>query len=294
MGGTDQIWQDHHYRSADDRLDLYARDYRGPEGAPVLLMLHGLTRSSKDFDAIAAHLADRYRIIVPDQRGRGLSAYDPEPKKYHIKTYIADMVALLDGLGIASAVLIGTSMGGLMTMVMGASMPDRVKAMVINDIGPVVEQAGIDRIKSYMGKGKPVTDWDSATDYCALTGSDTFPDYTREDWLAMARRIFVEADGGGLRINYDPAISQSLGGDSDDKAAPQSDLWGIWDKLSDIPALVVRGETTDLFSVETMQEMERRHPKDFAHVTVPRIGHAPMLDEPEALAAIEAFLAEFA
>lgn len=279
-------FKDHFYRSADDRLDLYARIYDG--SAPPLLLMHGLTRNSSDFEALADHYAGRYQVIVPDQRGRGRSDYDPEAANYTPATYVGDMFALLDGLQISKAALIGTSMGGLMAMVMAAMVPERVNGIILNDIGPEVDQAGLDRIQGYVGEVAPFTNWDEAAKHCKKINKGALPDYDDDDWLGFARRTCIEMPSAQIKFAYDPAISEAVSGE--DLSAVPADLWPMWDLLANIPVLVTRGAHSDILSKETVAEMGRRHPTDFVTVDIPKRGHAPMLDEPEALRAIETFL----
>jgi pimeloyl-ACP methyl ester carboxylesterase len=279
-------YRDRRYRSADGRLTLFARDYPG-DGAPLLLM-HGLSRNSADFEPLAAHLAGSYRLIVADQRGRGRSDHDPEPANYRPDIYAADMWALLDSLEIERAGLIGTSMGGLMAMIMGATRADRVPAIVLNDVGPEIMTEGLDRIRSYVGGGSVLRDWDEAADRCAAINGQAFPDFGRADWLAFARRTCTERPEGGIVFAYDPAISSSVQGAEPATVPP--DLWPLWDMLSDIPILLIRGGLSDLLSGDTAAEMGRRHRGPFTRIDIPNRGHAPLLDEPPAVAAIREFL----
>ncbi len=281
----------HRYRSACGRLDLAARDYPAREaGAPDLLLMHGLTRSSADFEPLAAHLAGRYRLIVPDQRGRGLSQWDPDPSQYRPDVYAQDMLALLDGLGVTRACLIGTSMGGLMAMVMNALRPELAAGFVFNDIGPVLDPAGLARIQGYVGAGRTMASWQEAAARCRAVNAAAFPDFGGADWLSFARRTCRENADGTVSFAYDPAISQGMDGDAPQTVSP--DLWPLWDLLDAAPVLVVRGALSDLLSAGTVREMAQRHAGPFAAVDVPRVGHAPILDELPALAAISAFLRE--
>jgi len=277
------------YTSACGRLELFARDYEG-EGPPLLLM-HGLTRNSADFEPLAQHLAGRYRLIVPDQRGRGLSDSDPDPANYRPDIYVRDMFALLDGLGIERAALIGTSMGGLMAMIMGAIAPERVPAIVLNDIGPALEAAGLARIGGYVGGGEPLADWREAAARCEAVNRQAFPDFGAEDWDAFARRTCRAAVDGRVAFAYDPAIARAF--ETEEGVAPP-DLWPLWQALGEKPVLVIRGVLSDLLSGDTVARMEQLHPGPFTRADVSQRGHAPLLDEPEALAAIETFLTEHA
>ena len=281
-------YREHRYQSACGQLELFARDYSG-DGPPVLMM-HGLTRNSADFSPLAAHLGGRYRLIVPDQRGRGLSQSDPDPANYRPDIYAADMFALLASLGVERPAMVGTSMGGLIAMVMNAMQPGSFPAIVFNDVGPVLDPAGLARISSYVGGGAPLASWDEAAQACAAINADAFPDFGEADWQAWAQRTCRKLPDGRVEFAYDPAISQGFA-DADD--APQVDLWPLWAMLGETPVLAVRGGLSDLLTADTVQEMKARHSGPFASVTVPGRGHAPLLDEPEAVAAITAFLGEY-
>ena len=278
-------YDDLRYRSADARLTLYARDYGGT-GTPVLC-LHGLTRNSADFAALARHLSPRCRVIVPDVRGRGLSEYDPQPMHYQPGVYAQDAFALLNHLGVARCVVIGTSMGGIMGMIMGVTAPQRLIGLVLNDVGPELDAAGLARIGAYTGKVEPARDWAEAAARCRASNAQAFPDYGEDDWLAFARRTCRETPDGPAPA-YDPGIAVPF--KAAEGAAPP-DLWGLWDALAAIPALVLRGERSDLLTAATVARMQALH-AGLTAVTVPGRGHAPMLDEPAAVAAIDAFLRE--
>ena len=272
-----------------DGLSLYAKAY-GPAAAKLnVLCLHGLTRNHKDFEPMIAALPGHYRFIAVDVRGRGRSAFDPEPNNYSPAIYAKDMGALLDKLGIARVALIGTSMGGLISLLMTRRMPKRIAGVVLNDVGPVVEKAGIARIAGYAGKVRPVTGWESAAEAVKTIQGAAFPDLPEERWTDFARRTYRELPTGEVVLDYDPNIARSLG-----KVKPGAltnfALWRMFGGLKKTPLLVVRGETSDILSEKTALEMVRRHP-DAKLATVPRVGHAPILDEPEAVSAITDFLA---
>ncbi|MGH8192136.1 MAG: alpha/beta fold hydrolase [Rhodanobacteraceae bacterium] len=273
------------FPSADGRLQLYARDYAGD--GPCLLMLHGLTRNSADFATLAERFAGRFRVVVPDQRGRGRSQYDPEPVNYTPVAYCADMQGLIARLGLDRPVLIGTSMGGLMAMVMASMAPARYRGIVLNDVGPVVDANGLARIAGYVGNAPEITDWHGATAFCKVANGSAFPHYGDEDWCRFAHRLFREDANGVPRLAYDPAIAAGLAG-SDAGAIPP-DLWPMWDTLAALPILAIRGQHSDILSAATLEEMGKRHP-GMRTALVACVGHAPMLDEPEALDAIERFL----
>ena len=278
---------EHRYRSACGRLELFARDY--PSDGPSLLLMHGLTRNSGDFEPLARHLAGQYRLIVPDQRGRGLSQEDSEPSRYRPDVYAGDMFALLESLGIERPGLIGTSMGGLMAMVMNAMKPGSFPAIVFNDVGPVLSPEGLARIAGYVGGGEPFADWDAAASACAAINGDAFPDFGEADWHSWARRTCRELPDGRVAFAYDPAIADGFADIGDE---PQPDMWPLWDALGETPVLVIRGALSDLLVTDTVKTMQERHKGAFSHVDIANRGHAPMLDEPAALAAIDDFLRE--
>jgi pimeloyl-ACP methyl ester carboxylesterase len=284
-------YREHRYMSACGQLELFARDYpaAGNGDVPSLLLMHGLTRNSGDFEPLAARLAGDYRLIVPDMRGRGLSQYDPDPSQYRPDVYAADMFALLQSLGIGHPGLIGTSMGGLIAMVMNAMKPGTFPGIVFNDVGPVLDMDGLGRIGSYVGSEKAFLDWDSAAKACSAINASAFPDYKDADWQAWARRTCRELPDGRVTFAYDPAIADSLG---DVIEQPQPDIWPLWDALGETPVLVIRGALSDLLAADTVSAMRKRHRGPFIHVDVPNRGHAPMLDEPVSLAAIGDFLGE--
>ena len=276
------------YWTSSDGLNLHYRNYPGPEtGAklPVLCM-HGLTRNSRDFAALAEDLAATRRVIVPEMRGRGLSAYAPDSDTYSPITYVADVEKLLAEQGIDRFVVIGTSMGGLMAMLMAAARPGRIAAVVMNDIGPVIETDGLSRISGYVGQGRSYPTWVHAARGLAEAHSAAFPDYDLDQWLEMAKRTMVVTQNGRIGFDYDMAIAEPFA--KPGNAAP-ADLWSAFDALAGVPMLLVRGALSDLLSEDTVRQMGARNPA-MRTVTVPRVGHAPTLDEPEVRAAIHALL----
>jgi pimeloyl-ACP methyl ester carboxylesterase len=279
-------WQDRFWNS-EDGLRLHYRDYAGPADQPPILCLPGLTRNARDFEAVAARLAGTWRVIAIDFRGRGESEHDPQPANYKPKTYARDVLKLLDQLGIADAVFFGTSLGGLVTMLLAASDPERIAGALINDIGPVVEPVAIDRLRKYVGSGGRWKSWAEAGAAAASINRLAFPHYTAGDWEVFARRLCSERADGGIRPDYDMAIGEAFASNS---GAPNFDPWPLLDGLADKPVLIVRGELSDLFSTQTAARMVEMLPKAEL-VTIPGIGHAPMLDEPEAIAGIDRLLA---
>ncbi|MCF7980373.1 MAG: alpha/beta hydrolase [Pseudomonadales bacterium] len=279
-------YQDVWYPS-EDGLTLYARDYEHPKASLNLLCMHGLTRNSADFEALCDHLHPRYRLVVVDQRGRGRSEYDPVTSNYHPGTYVKDMFRLIEHLNLDNLVLIGTSLGGLMAMIMASLLPGKFKGVVLNDIGPVIEAEGISRIQGYVGKGLPVTNWDEAIAQARAINGAALIDYSEEDWWNFARKLYRENEEGVPVLNYDPAIAELMN-NSQAKAVPP-DLWFAFDALKNTPCLVVRGESSDILSKGCVEEMQRRK-SDLQVVEIVNRGHAPMLDEPQALAAVDQFM----
>ena len=272
------------FYTSDDGLRLYARDYPGSSAAvPVILCLPGLTRNSKDFAALADELCKDYRLVCPDQRGRGRSARDPDPAHYRPERYVDDMETLLMLLNVRQFMVIGTSLGGLMAMMMMARDPQRIHAAVLNDIGPELDPRGIARIAAYVGKAAPVASWQDAARQVEAINGAAFPDFREDDWLAMARDTYIQ-EGAVPVLDYDPAISQGIAAGN---AAPN--LWPLFEMVSTRPLLVLRGELSDILSSQTLAEMTHRLPNVSA-VSIPRRGHAPTLAEPAARTAIAAFL----
>jgi len=279
-------WVDRYWNSADG-LRLHYRDYDGPRDRPPILCLPGLTRNARDFQPVADRLAGEWRVLAVEFRGRGESQHDPNPGNYEPHTYAADLLKLLDQLGIADAVFFGTSLGGIVTMLMSRTDPERIAGALINDIGPVVEDDGIERLRIYVGKAAALGSWEEAAGAAALRNRIAFPDYTPEQWQVFARRLYIERPDGNIHADYDMAIADAF---ATSKGTPDHDPWPLIDGLADKPVLIVRGETSDLFSTETAGRMLAALPKAEL-VTIPGIGHAPVLDEPEAVAGIDRLLA---
>lgn len=273
------------YFTVRDGLRLHYRDYPGAADKPPLLCLPGLTRNSRDFADFAERYSPRFRVIALDFRGRAASDYDPFPARYNPLTYAGDVVELLEQLGIGQAIFVGTSLGGLVTMVIAATAPQLIAAAIINDVGPDVDPAGIERILSYVGNDRRFKDWDEAGEMVAASHQGKFDRFTHADWVAMTKRNCREQDGE-IRFDYDMAIAEPF------KTAgpvPEVDPWPFFAALGTKPLLVVRGEKSDLLTPETAAKMQSVAP-GMRLVTVPGVGHAPELSEPEAVAAIDEFL----
>jgi pimeloyl-ACP methyl ester carboxylesterase len=273
--------------SADGNLRLHA-EVQGPKNAPLtVLCLHGLTRNVADFGFIADHLSARYRVIAASQRGRGKSEWDPQTARYRPTTYVADMFGLLDHLAIERVAVIGTSMGGIMAMLMGAMQPARLEGMVLNDIGPEVPAAGLARLRRSLNDRTPANTWAEASLQARRLNEPAFPEYGAADWEAFARRTYMQDPAGRPVPAFDPAILEGL--NATDPTAVPPDLWAPWRQLQAIPILAIRGALSDILSAETLVSMGARHP-NLTALTLAHRGHAPMLDEPAAVAAIDEFL----
>ena len=280
-GYSDRFW------TSSDGLRLYARDYAGADGEAKLpvICIHGLTRNSKDFEEVAPPIAATgRRVLVLDVRGRGRSDRDSNGANYQIPTYATDVVALMDALGIARAAFIGTSMGGLITMTVAALAPARVAAGLLNDVGPELAPEGIVRIASYVGKPAKIDTWADAAAYAKATNGAAFPDRPDSFWDAFSRRILREDEHGKPARDYDPAIASAVA------PGPMPDLWPLFAAFAaDRPIALVRGAISDLITADIAARMKAAA-SQLDVTEVPGIGHAPMLDEPEAAEAIRRFL----
>lgn len=277
-----------HWASADG-LRLYARDYGAERGGPLpVLCLSGLTRNARDFESIAPRLSLTRRMICPDYRGRGRSQYATDPKSYRPDVELDDVLLLLDQLAIPRVAVIGTSRGGIVAMVMAAKAKERLAGICFNDIGPHVDAAGLLRIRSYLGVAPRFTTWEQAVASIQATNPG-FKNIPEEGWLAFARRVFRD-DNGMPKADYDLRLGEGFPGAEDIAAGKVADIWPMFDQTIAMPSVVLRGENSDLLSAGTVAEMQRRHPA-LAAVTVKDRAHVPLLDEPESIAAIDAWLA---
>ncbi|MBL0968581.1 MAG: alpha/beta hydrolase [Brevundimonas sp.] len=287
-----QTFTERRWTSADG-LSLYARDYAGAAGPAKLpvIAIHGLTRNSADFEGIAPLIAATgRRVLAIDVRGRGRSDRAPDPMTYQPATYAQDVLALLQQAGIEKAVFMGTSMGGLITMALAAIRSKVIAGAIINDVGPEVAKEGLARIAAYSGQPVDTPTWTDAAAYAEKINAVAFPHYKAKDWDAFARRMFTEGPEGAPILNYDPDIAVPIRAAGPKALVPN--LWPMFGKLTrGRPVLLVRGANSDLLSEEIAAKMRKRAPRmDF--VEVPNVGHAPMLDESEARAAIFPFLGE--
>jgi len=278
--------------TAPDGLKLHVRAY-GPRTAAAMpvVCLPGLARTAADFDTLAAALAGdperpRY-VLAMDYRGRGQSEYDRRPANYSFTVELADMLAVLSALEVPPAVLIGTSRGGILSMLLAAVRPTAMRGVVLNDIGPVIETRGLVRIKSYVGRLPEPKDYEDGAEILRRLFAAQFPKLTADDWLTFARRTFQERNGR-LLPNYDAKLAKSLQGIDLERPLPA--LWNEFDALARLPLMVVRGANSDVLSAATVAAMQARRP-DIEAVEVADQGHTPLLTEPGIIRRIGAFVA---
>lgn len=274
------------YWWSKDGLRLHYRDYPGPAERPAILCLPGLTRNARDFAPVADRLAGQWRLICVDLRGRGESAYAKDPMSYSPLVYVQDLEALIETLAPGPLIAFGTSLGGILTMLLAATAHEPLAGALINDIGPVIEPAGLARIRTYVGRGGSWPTWLHAARALAEGHGPIYPDYSIAEWIAMSKRLCRVTSAGRIVPDYDMRIGDPLrvpGGEAG------FDMWPALGSLRDVPSLLVRGGRSDLLSAETAAEMARRLPK-LEQLTLPGIGHAPTLDEPECGDAIDRLL----
>ena len=278
--------KDYFYSSAD-ALKLYCRIYpaRQPGGTPVLC-LPGLTRNSRDFVALAGHLRSRHEVLTADLRGRGLSDRDRDPSHYQLPNYVQDVWSLLDSRRLDRVVVIGTSLGGLIGMVMAAMKPASIAGLVLNDIGPELDPAGLRRIAGYAGKLPPISSWDEAAAQTKSVYGLALSDLTDAEWLDYARCAYRENANGVPVPDVDPKISQAI----KDGPAAAPDMWPLYAQITGVPMLVIRGASSDILAAATVARMLREKP-DLMHIEVANRGHTPLLNEPQCVTAIDSFLA---
>ena len=282
------------YWDSRDGLRLHYRDYAAAgagegDGRPPILCFPGLTRNARDYEAVAARLAPDWRVIALDFRGRGESAYAKDPMTYVPLTYVQDVEALVDTLEIDRFVAFGTSLGGIVTMLLASLDRDRIAGALLNDVGPEIAEAGLARIRNYVGRNTHHPTWLHAGRALSDANGDVYPDYALEDWLAMAKRLYRLNSAGRIVLDYDMKIAEPFRV-AGNEAGP--DMWRTLDALAGRPVLVVRGERSDILSDTTTDAMMLRLGQRAELAIVPGVGHAPTLDEPVAVAAIDRLLAK--
>ena len=278
-------WSDGYWQS-NDGLKLHYRDYAGNSGRPPIICIPGLTRNARDFEGVADRLAGEWRILCVELRGRGESAYARDSMSYVPLTYLQDLEALIRELSLKRFILFGTSLGGLMTMLLSMNDGHRIAGALLNDIGPVLESRGLERIRSYVGRPQNWPTWLHAARFIAEAQGDRYPNWGLDQWLVYAKRLCKLTPGGRIVYDYDMRLAEPFrqpGGEVD------FDLWSAFARLKGIPSLVVRGQLSDLLSEATAERMTAENPV-MESVTVPGVGHAPTLEEPEAAAAIDRLL----
>ena len=277
-------WEDRTFTSRDG-LQLHFRDYPGSRERLPIICLHGLTRNARDFEALAARYGEEYRVIALDFRGRGLSEWDSDPGHYTPITYAVDVIDLIAHLGFSRVILIGTSLGGMVTMLLAVMQPQLIASAVLNDVGPELDPAGIARIQSYVGKGMRFESWREAADRVAANHRHLPASYGPDDWSRIARRLCREQDGE-IVLDYDPAIALPF---QDAPIGQAVDLWSPFRALARSPLLIVRGAESDVLAAGAAKAMLKAA-EHADLMTVPGVGHAPFLDEPEVVSALDAFL----
>ncbi len=284
-----QNWHDIFFTSQDG-LRLYARHYPAPGSRrrPVLC-LAGLTRNSRDFHTLASYLSDPHNpqardVLAVDYRGRGRSAFDPNWRSYNLQVEMLDALDLLTIVGMHEVAVIGSSRGGLIAMIMACLRPTAIGAVVLNDIGPVMEREGLLRIVAYVGRVPLPSTWDEAVSLVRDLNARAFPAIPDLHWAEIARQVFND-DHGRPMPGYDPQLAKA----STLLEGPMPSLWPQFDALARVPAMAIRGELSDLLSEKTLSDMRLRNP-DLVTLTVKGQGHAPLLRDRASLMAIADFL----
>ena len=277
---------ENHYWWSDDGLRLHYRDYPGNEARPPILCLPGLTRNARDFDGLAACLAGRWRVIAIDLRGRGESAHAKDPMTYVPITYVQDVEALLGELGIKHYLAVGTSLGGIVAMLLAGTARARLAGALLNDVGPEIDPAGLARIRGYVGKGGSFPTWMHAARSVGDANADVYPGWGIEEWLAMAKRLYRLNGAGRIVLDYDMKLAEPFRVPGNE-AGP--DMWRALSGLRDVPTLIVRGGRSDVLSAKVATRMTDAL-DDVELVTVPQVGHAPMLTEDDLHAPIDRWL----
>lgn len=276
------------YWTSTDGVKLHARDYAGDPAAVPVVCLPGLTRNARDYAALAATLAPGRRVIAVDFRGRGESGQAKDPMSYVPATYADDVRGLLVEAGIERFVAVGTSLGGLVAMLLAGD--GVLRGAVINDVGPEIESAGLQRIRGYVGRGSSCPTWLHAARTVADAHRDIYPGWELDDWLGMAKRLYRVTSAGRIVLDYDLRIAEPFRVLA---TAEGPDMWEALGGLAAVPVLVVRGGRSDVLSADVAARMIERLPQGEL-VTVPEVGHAPTLSEPAAVAGIARLLGRVA
>jgi len=270
--------------TAQDGLSLFYRDYGDPlsERRP-LLCLGGLARNSKDFRSFAERHAKERRVVCPDYRGRGRSDYDPDWRNYRPEVYVGDLFHLMAAANLHKVVVLGISMGGLLAMGLSLLVPSQIAAVILDDVGPEIDDAGIERIRAYVGRDHPQPDLASAIAECKRLFPNLGPP-DEDAWRRFAEATFREGDDGLWHVDWDISLAKALTHD-------RHDLWVYYRAIKPFPVLALRGALSDVLSAETFERMAEVKP-DLVRVMVPDAGHVPLLENPMVERAIDDFLAQ--
>lgn len=288
-GHGEQLWTDRFFWSRDG-VRLHVRDYASPDPAaaerPIVLCIPGLTRNARDFELLAPRLAARFTVWCIDLRGRGDSGWAKDPMTYVPLTYLQDLEQMVEQLKPQRLAVVGTSLGGILAMLMAGPLGSVVAGAVLNDVGPTLDPAGLARLRGYVGRIGRYPTWMHAARAVAEINGAVFPHFGLADWLTMAKRVCRLEPNGAIVFDYDPRLAEPF-----KLPGPVAgvDLWPAFDLLATRPVLAIRGATSDILGAATLAQMAARAPT-VSTLELPGIGHAPTLDEPEAVSAITAYL----
>jgi pimeloyl-ACP methyl ester carboxylesterase len=267
-----------------DGIDIGYVDWGPADAARSVVCVHGLTRNARDFDVLAEALANcGLRVIAVDVVGRGRSSWLNDPSQYAVPVYAQQLQQFVERLGLASVDWVGTSMGGLIGMVLAAAAPALISRLVLNDIGPFVSKAALQQIRTYVGLDPQFADLEEAERYVRTIAAGFGP-LSDSQWRQLTRNSVVENETGGLKFHYDPALKAAYG----DTADEDLDLWALWDKIS-CPVLLLRGGSSPLLTAETAERMRNSGP-GAELVTFAGVGHAPALMAADQVAVVVGWL----
>lgn len=272
--------------ASPEGLALFCREFAPAAPLGTVLCLPGLTDNSRAFAPLARRLADRYRVLTPDFRGRGRSQWDESPDGYRAGVYYQDMLQLIGEHASGRVALIGTSLGGMVSILLASQVPECIAGVVLNDVGPEVAPAGLRRIAGYVGLEPAVASWSEAAAHRQALHAAAFPDFTDADWLASAHSACREDASGSIVADYDPRIGAAFRA----RLNEPIDLWPFWAMMEGVPVLLLQAGLSDILIAATVERMLAVKP-DLERVLVPNRGHAPTLEEPPVTAALDSFLA---
>lgn len=283
-------WREIRY-TVHDGLTLYARDFGDPHSpkAPIIC-LSGLTRNSKDFETLAKRLSATRRVLTPDYRGRGKSQWAEDYRSYSPIVEMSDVLQLMTLAHVHDAIIIGTSRGGIIAMLMAAVRPAAVRAVVLNDIGATIPPTALMRIAGHIRNMPYFQDWERAIYGFRKLNEESFTDLSDQQWEDFARRGLTFRDGA-VRTDFDPLLGKAMDEQMGAFETPALSLWPQFAALLKKPVLTIRGANSDVLASETVQQM-RSLKRDMLSVTIPNRGHPPLLDEQRALNAIDKLIAQ--